>query len=65
MLRDLERTEHRVANSQNSPCEMRDGKPPDEMPIKTAETGGYFPFRGIVIASVLGAGVWLLVWLLA
>ena len=37
--------------------------PPDEVLAEASDAG--LPFRGIVIGSMLGAGVWLLVWLLA
>ena len=65
MLRNLERTEHQVTSPQDSLCKVHDGTAPDEMPIEAAGRSGYFPFRGIVIGSVLGLGIWLLIWLLA
>ena len=56
-----------MTDLRDNPCDLYEQavSPPDEVLTETPDMGGYFPFRGIVIGSVLGLGIWLLIWLLA
>lgn len=67
MLEIRKQMERQVTDLRDERCAPRDQAimPPDEVPDEAPGPGGYFPFRGIVIGSVLGAGVWLPIWLLA
>ena len=66
ILRNLEQTDHVVTNLRNDLCQLPEQAiaSVDEV-TEAPDAGRYFPFRGIVIGSLLGLGVWLLIWLLA